>query len=287
MCYLHFITQEAEVCAHVYVCVRWSYHAAHNTGASITEKTLNKKQCVESVCGIKYTFITYSHHINRAVSVKHTHTHTPVFLAHHQRVFIHELVIRNLQVERSRTFPDAARGVVVRAMTWAIVPSEVTCVGNRNTAQVSAHPDDDYPGGFLDAVAVVLRVTQLRQVHLGLGGNLLLSAVTHEQRLPSPLKSHVLALGDVRQLDLDFGQGQHVGRSTHGGDELRDGCFGSVHPHYGSGARDQVGEHSPHISALLRRLLWVHHLRTSIIREIRNPNIRVGETHASARYNTK
>ena len=31
-----------------------------------------------------------------------------------------------------------------------------------------------------------------------------------EEGLPPPLEGHVLSLGDVRQLDLNLGHGQHV-----------------------------------------------------------------------------
>ena len=35
--------------------------------------------------------------------------------------------------------------------------------------------------------------------------------VADEQRFPSPLEDHVLSLRYVRKIDLDLGQGQHIG----------------------------------------------------------------------------
>jgi len=35
-------------------------------------------------------------------------------------------------------------------------------------------------------------------------------AVPDEERLSAPLEGHILALGDVRQLDLNLGHGQNV-----------------------------------------------------------------------------
>merc|ERR1719433_2678681 len=36
-------------------------------------------------------------------------------------------------------------------------------------------------------------------------------SVADEQRFPSPLEDHVLSLRYVRKIDLDLGQGQHIG----------------------------------------------------------------------------
>lgn len=40
--------------------------------------------------------------------------------------------------------------------------------------------------------------------------NLLSSPVSDEEGLASPLEGHILALGDVCQLDLNLGQGKHI-----------------------------------------------------------------------------
>ncbi|TNN65384.1 hypothetical protein EYF80_024420 [Liparis tanakae] len=166
-------------------------------------------------------------------------------------VLVRKLVEGNLQVEGGGAFPDAARGVVVGAVTGAVVTAVVAGVGDGHAAQMRAHAEDDDPAGVLDPVFVVLGVAQLGQVHAGFRGDLLLRAMADKQRLASPLEGHVLAFGDVAQLDFDLGQGQHVGRGAHGGDELSDHRLGGVDAHHGCGAGDQVGEGLPGFAALL------------------------------------
>lgn len=184
----------------------------------------------------------------------------------------------NLEVEGGGAFSDAARGVVVGAVTRAVVTAVVAGVGDGHAAQMCAHPDDDDPAGVLEPVFVVLGVAQLRQVHAGLRGDLLLRAVADKQRLASPLEGHVLAFGDVAQLDLDLGQGQDVGRGAHGGDELRDHRLGGVDAQHGGGAGDQVGEGLPGFAALTGRLVGVEHIWTAVVGEVRYPDIRVGKS---------
>lgn len=116
---------------------------------------------------------------------------------------------------------------------------------------MSAHADDDHPGGIDDAVFVVLWVAELRQVDLGLGRDLLLGSVANEQGLSSPLERHVLPFGDIAQLDLDFGQGQNIGRGAHGGDELGHGGLCSINSQHCRGACDQIGENLARITAVL------------------------------------
>ena len=54
-------------------------------------------------------------------------------LANNYGVLVFEDVLRDIKVERSRTFANTAGGVVVRTVTWAIVTTKVTRIGNGNT----------------------------------------------------------------------------------------------------------------------------------------------------------
>ena len=52
--------------------------------------------------------------------------------------------------------------------------------------------------------------------------------MSDEERLVAPLERDVLALGDLAEVDLDFGQGQNISRSRERRDEVGDDGFGSV-----------------------------------------------------------
>jgi hypothetical protein len=58
-------------------------------------------------------------------------------LTHHltddQLIIFRELILRNLQVERSRSFPDAARDVVVRTVARAKPTTKVTSFTDGDT----------------------------------------------------------------------------------------------------------------------------------------------------------
>lgn len=200
------------------------------------------------------------------------------YLSHHHHVVVCKLVVGHLQVEGGGAFPDAARGVVMRAVAWAVVTAEISGVCNGHAAQVRAHPDDYDPLGVHDPVLVVLRVSQLCDVHSGFGGDLLLCAVTDEQWLASPLEGHVLAFGDVVQLNFNFGQGQDVSGGTHGRNKLSDHRFGSIDADHGRGPGDQVGEGFSGIITFLRWLAGVEHLWAPVVREVWYPDVCVSKS---------
>lgn len=77
-----------------------------------------------------------------------------------------------------------------------------------------------------------LRVPQAGRSDTLLGGNLLGGPVADEQGLSTPLERHRLAFGDISQLHLDLGHGQHIGGCTHRGDELCHHRLGSVRGHH-------------------------------------------------------
>lgn len=54
-------------------------------------------------------------------------------LANNYGVLIFEDILRDIKVERSGTFANTSRGIVMRAMTWTIVTTEVARISNGNT----------------------------------------------------------------------------------------------------------------------------------------------------------
>lgn len=163
------------------------------------------------------------------------------------------------------------------AVARTVVASPVPRVGDGHTPQVGAHTEDDDPLGLDHAILVVLGVTQLGQIHSLLRGDLLLRAVADEQRLAPPLEGDILALGDITELDLDFGQGQDVRGRAHGGHELGDYRLGGVERHDGGGAGHQVGEGLPRLGALLGGLVGVLDLGAAVVGEVRDLDVRVGQ----------
>lgn len=103
-----------------------------------------------------------------------------------------------------------------------------------------ANSEDDDPAWVDDSVLVVLRVSQLANVHSLLGSYLLLRAVTDKQGLASPFEGHVFAFRDITQLDLDLGECQDISGGAHRGDKLADHRFGGIDSHNGCRARHQV-----------------------------------------------
>ena len=95
------------------------------------------------------------------------------------------------------------------------------------------HTQHDQPLRLLDTVAVGLRVTQRLPLGILCLLDLALGAVTDEDRLASPLDNdlliissrsnlssnywltHVLALGNSSEIDLNLGLGQNVGGGGH------------------------------------------------------------------------
>lgn len=77
------------------------------------------------------------------------------------------------------------------AVAGTVVTSELSCVSNGDTAQVSADTQDHQPLRVLHSLIVVLGVSQCGGVDAGLSLNLLSSSVSDEQWLASPLECHI------------------------------------------------------------------------------------------------
>merc|ERR1712062_364742 len=118
-------------------------------------------------------------------------------LTHNNCALLRELVVGDLQVKRCRTLANSATGVIMASVARAIVASELSSVGDGHTTKVGADAQDDQPLGVLNALGVGLGVPEGGGVHGGHVGDLLGGPVPDEQGLATPLKGHVLALGDV------------------------------------------------------------------------------------------
>src|SRR5882724_4703348 len=76
---------------------------------------------------------------------------------------VFELIDRHFQIERRRTFADAARRVVLRAVARTIPAAELAArigrlLAQRHAAEMRADADQDQPLRLLDAGGVGLRV---------------------------------------------------------------------------------------------------------------------------------
>ena len=97
----------------------------------------------------------------------------------------------------------------MRTVTGTIVTSELSSVGDGDTAQVGADTEDDQPLGLLHTLAVSLRISVNINIDIrteesdlispeGCGvysfaiSNLARGSVSDEQRLATPFEGHVL-----------------------------------------------------------------------------------------------
>lgn len=102
----------------------------------------------------------------------------------------------------SRSLPDPAGGVIVRAVTWAEPTIEIALIAQGDAAKMGANANHDEPFLALDTLGIGLRVPQIvHRDRLGLG-DLLLRAVTDEYRLAAPDDGHDLTRLNRRQVDL-------------------------------------------------------------------------------------
>lgn len=168
---------------------------------------------------------------------------TVTHLTDDEQIVAGELVERHLQVQRRRSLADATGRIVMRTVARTVVATELAGIGNWYASQMRADANHDQPLGLLDTLLqnngngnqrlamhnivvvgppyrILLRITQHTDGDRLLGGDLLAGAMADEQRLSAPLERDRFAFGNVGQLDLDLGQGQHIGGGAHRADEL-------------------------------------------------------------------
>jgi hypothetical protein len=102
-------------------------------------------------------------------------------------LFLGEVVLRNLEVQRSGALADTARDIVVGAVAGAEPAAVVTGLTDGHTTQVGADTQHDQPLGALDTLVVGLGVTEGLPLSLAGLGDLVLGAVTDEDGLTTPL----------------------------------------------------------------------------------------------------
>lgn len=158
------------------------------------------------------------------------------------RVFFHKAIARDFEIERGRTLANAARNVVVGAVARAEPAVIITRVGDRHATEMSTDAQDDEPLGFLHAVVVCLRVSELYTVIRGGERDLIFGAVANEDGLAAPLDGGGLTQGDGAEVDLDGALCKHVCGGGHGVDELEDDDSGGRCRNELSGAKDEISE---------------------------------------------
>jgi hypothetical protein len=123
-------------------------------------------------------------------------------------LIIVERVLWDLEVERSGTSSNSTRDIVVGTVTRAEPSSVVSSLSDGYTTQVGAvisslsrkvktcdSPDTqhDKPLSSLNSVLIALGITQSLGVNSSCLGNLVLSSVSNEDGLSSPLDNQVLS----------------------------------------------------------------------------------------------
>src|SRR5688500_1418341 len=133
-----------------------------------------------------------------------------------------EFILRHLEIDRRRTFADAGGGVVMRSVARAEIAAILAAAlafrrAERHAAEMGTDPQCDQPLWLagLGAVGQRLRIAQRAEVD-GVGGlDLLRGQLTDEDWLLAPDRLDRLAGLDRRDVDVDLGERQHVGRRIH------------------------------------------------------------------------
>src|SRR6516165_2013928 len=131
---------------------------------------------------------------------------------------------RQPQVQWGWTLADSRGGVVDGAMARAKPAAERAAVvagllTERNAAEMRAHADDDQPFGFPNAVRILLRITQLRDVDVFCRLDLLGCAMSDKDRLAAPRDGQTLTDLDRCEVNLGSRKRQCVARRVQGVDE--------------------------------------------------------------------
>lgn len=120
--------------------------------------------------------------------------------------------------------------------------AEVTGFTNGDTAKVSADTKHDQPLRLLDTVLIGLRITESLPVNLLSLLNFVLSTVTDENGLSTPLDNDVLALGDRIETDFNLGLSQDIGGGGHVHEEVLNSSLGTNSRSETEGSGHEVGE---------------------------------------------
>jgi hypothetical protein len=136
---------------------------------------------------------------------------------------------------------ESSSGEVIKLYVPA---SKVSSFADRHAAQMGADAEHDQPLWFLRSLLVTLWIPQGLHIHLPGLLYLLLGPVTDEDGLAAPFDDDVLAFGDRREFDLDFGECEDVGGRGHRCQELGDGGFGDGCGEDAERADHEVGERS-------------------------------------------
>src|SRR5580692_8534336 len=136
------------------------------------------------------------------------------FLPDLYRRVVREFVRRQEQVQRRGSVANPARGIVDRAVAWAI-PTAVWATGiaglltERDAAEMRANADYDEPFRLLDAGRILLRIAQVGEVHVLGSFDLLRGAVVDEDGFSAPGDGQTLA--DLHRGEIDFRGGERQG----------------------------------------------------------------------------
>ena len=105
-----------------------------------------------------------------------------------------ELILRDGEIERRRSLPDAAGGVVHRAVARAEPALVFALVPDRHAAEMRAHAHHDQPVWLLDPLRIGLRVAQFAELNVLRILNFFLGPVTDEDRAAAPFDRDDLPL---------------------------------------------------------------------------------------------
>ena len=73
-------------------------------------------------------------------------------LTNNQKALFGEYMSGHFQIQGCGSFANATSGIVVRAVTGAIIAAEIAGIGNWDTTQMCADTNDNQPFGFLGAL---------------------------------------------------------------------------------------------------------------------------------------
>jgi len=156
---------------------------------------------------------------------------------------VDKVVLRHLQVERSRALADATSGIVVRAVAGAeVTTGEGTGVGDRDTTQVCADSGCNaelrhlreatlFPGLGISETSSLVRLKGFHDVR---------GTLADEHGLATPLGNEHLTLIDVSKVDLS-------GRHTKGGSAGSKSSQALEDGHVTHRSKDESGDSSDQV----------------------------------------